>query len=117
LVTIHRYAASPTTIRRDFFFRIVIAASSADSPTRGPRPGSRIQSSRKANSTRDGLPQEGYCFTELGQAMAGDARDPAGVPFGANSGSAFANFDEGDGWSEIARHLPTILSLEVLESA
>jgi photosystem II stability/assembly factor-like uncharacterized protein len=66
---------------------------------------------------REGLPQAGCFFTVLRQAMAGDTRDPAGVYFGTNSGSVFASFDEGDRWEEIARHLPTILSVEVLERA
>ncbi|SFS15860.1 WD40/YVTN/BNR-like repeat-containing protein [Yoonia litorea] len=65
---------------------------------------------------RNGLPQEGCFFTVLRQAMAGDTRDPAGVYFGTNSGSVFASFDEGDSWDEIARHLPTILAVEVLEA-
>lgn len=64
---------------------------------------------------REGLPQEGCFFTVLRQAMAGDDRDPAGVYFGTNSGSVFASIDEGDSWQEIARHLPTILSVEVLD--
>lgn len=64
---------------------------------------------------RQGLPQEGCFFTVLRQAMAGDARDPAGVYFGTNSGSVFASFDEGECWHEIARHLPTILSVEVMD--
>jgi len=71
---------------------------------------------RNWSALREGLPQEGCFFTVLRQAMAGDARDPAGVYFGTNSGSVFASLDEGDSWSEIARHLPTILSVEVLES-
>lgn len=66
---------------------------------------------------REGLPQEACYFTVLRQAMAGDARDPAGVYFGTNSGSVFASADEGDSWQEIARHLPTILSVEVLDRA
>lgn len=44
----------------------------------------------------------------------GDARNPAGVYFGTNSGSVFGSLDEGDSWIEIARHLPTILSVEAL---
>jgi hypothetical protein len=47
--------------------------------------------------------------------MAGDERDPAGIYFGTNSGSVFASFDEAESWQEIARHLPTILAVEVLE--
>ena len=66
---------------------------------------------------RQGLPQEACFFTVLRQAMARDDRDPAGVYFGTNSGSVFASFDEGDNWQEIARHLPTILSVEVTETS
>lgn len=64
---------------------------------------------------RAGLPQDGCFFTVLRQAMAGDERDPPGLYFGTNSGSVFSSFDEGDTWQEIARHLPTILSVEVLD--
>lgn len=64
---------------------------------------------------RDGLPQTACFFTVLRQAMAGDRQDPAGVYFGTNSGSVFATADEGDTWQEIARHLPTILAVEVLD--
>jgi photosystem II stability/assembly factor-like uncharacterized protein len=64
---------------------------------------------------REGLPQKGCYFTVLRQAMAGDARDPAGLYFGTNSGSVFASRDEGESWDEIARHLPTILAVEVLD--
>jgi len=64
---------------------------------------------------RQGLPQRGCYFTVLRQAMAGDGRDPAGIYFGTNSGSVFASLDEGDTWQEIARHLPTILAVEVVD--
>ncbi len=66
---------------------------------------------------RDGLPQESCFFTVLRQAMGGDRQDPAGVYFGTNSGSVFGSFDEGDSWHEIARHLPTVLAVEVLDRA
>ncbi|MCL4187478.1 MAG: exo-alpha-sialidase [Rhodobacteraceae bacterium] len=62
---------------------------------------------------RAGLPQQGCYFTVLRQAMATDRASPAGVYFGTNSGSVFASRDEGDNWQEIARHLPTVLSVEV----
>lgn len=65
---------------------------------------------------RDGLPQRACYFTVLRQAMAGDSQTQAGLYFGTNSGSVFASTDEGDHWDEIARHLPTILALEVLEN-
>ena len=47
--------------------------------------------------------------------MARDERDPVGLYFGTNSGSVFASTDEGDRWQEVARHLPTILSIEALD--
>ncbi|MEM7643885.1 MAG: exo-alpha-sialidase [Pseudomonadota bacterium] len=72
---------------------------------------------RSWQDMRDGLPQRACFFTVLRQAMAGDTGDPAGIYFGTNSGSVFASIDEGDSWTEIARHLPTILSVEVLETA
>jgi photosystem II stability/assembly factor-like uncharacterized protein len=65
----------------------------------------------------DGLPTKNCFFTVLRQAMATDRAAPAGVYFGTNSGSIFATRDEGDHWDEIARHLPTVLSVEVLERA
>lgn len=64
---------------------------------------------------REGLPQTSCFFTVLRQAMAGDTHHPAGVYFGTNSGSVFASRDEGDTWTEIARHLPTVLAVEVFE--
>ncbi len=65
---------------------------------------------------REGLPQNACYFTVLRQAMAGDRRDPLGIYFGTNSGSVFASMDEGDSWQEIARHLPTVLSVEILDA-
>ncbi|WP_422072551.1 WD40/YVTN/BNR-like repeat-containing protein [Tranquillimonas rosea] len=86
-----------------------------------PDAAAAVWRSRDAGETwdacRTGLPQEACFFTVLRQGMAVDTRDPAGVYFGTNSGSVFASADEGDTWSEIARHLPTILSVEVFEPA
>ena len=62
---------------------------------------------------RDGLPLRDCYFTVLRQAMAVDRATPTGVYFGTNTGSLFASRDGGDHWDEIARHLPTILSVEV----
>lgn len=64
------------------------------------------------NAKRDGLPQGACFFTVLRQSMATDS--DAGIYFGTNTGSVFASFDEGERWSEIARHLPTILSVETV---
>ncbi len=66
---------------------------------------------------REGLPQANCYFTVLRQAMATDRSSPAGVYFGTNSGSVFATRDEGQIWQEIARHLPTVLSVEVSQAA
>ena len=63
---------------------------------------------------REGLPQSACFFTVLRQALATDQANPAGIYFGTNTGSVFASFDEGARWHEIARHLPTIQSVEVL---
>ncbi|WGW02236.1 WD40/YVTN/BNR-like repeat-containing protein [Tropicibacter oceani] len=65
---------------------------------------------------RDGLPQENCFFTVLRQAMAVDTAPRPGLYFGTNSGSVFASLDEGDSWSEIARHLPTVLCVETLHA-
>lgn len=62
---------------------------------------------------RDGLPQNSAFITVLRQAMATDRADPAGIYFGTTSGSVFASHDEGEHWTPIAAHLPTITSVEV----
>ena len=62
----------------------------------------------------DGLPVKDCFFTVLRQAMAVDRASPTGVYFGTNSGSVFASRDQGAHWDEIARHLPTVLSVETV---
>ena len=64
---------------------------------------------------REGLPERDCFFTVLRQAMAVDAANPTGVYFGTNTGSVFASSDEGETWTEIARHLPTVLSIKTME--
>jgi photosystem II stability/assembly factor-like uncharacterized protein len=63
---------------------------------------------------RDGLPQENAFFGVLRQAMAVDRLEPAGVYFGTGTGTLFASADEGDSWTTIAEHLPSISSVETL---
>lgn len=86
-----------------------------------PNAAAAVWRSRDGGATweamRAGLPQTSCFFTVLRQGMAGDRREPAGVYFGTNSGSVFASADEGQTWTEAARHLPTILSVEVLDRA
>lgn len=52
----------------------------------------------------------------LRQGLSGDRRDLTGVYLGINTGSVFAGCDEGDTWEDIARHLPTILAVEIFEA-
>ena len=61
---------------------------------------------------RAGLPQESCFFTVLRQGMAIDTE--ARLWFGTNSGSVFHSDDLGESWQEIARHLPTVLSVDLL---
>lgn len=61
---------------------------------------------------REGLPQEAAYFGVLRQAMATDRLEPAGVYFGTGSGTLYASADEGESWTAIADHLPTISSVE-----
>lgn len=64
---------------------------------------------------RDGLPQENCFFTVLRQSMSTDRMEPVGLAFGTNTGSVYFSADEGDHFAEIARHLPTVLGLEILQ--
>jgi photosystem II stability/assembly factor-like uncharacterized protein len=63
---------------------------------------------------REGLPQANAFFGVLRQAMATDQLEPAGVYFGTTSGTLYASADEGDSWTCIAQHLPSISSVETL---
>jgi photosystem II stability/assembly factor-like uncharacterized protein len=63
---------------------------------------------------RQGLPQANAFFGVLRQALATDQLEPAGVYFGTTSGALYASPDEGESWSCIAQHLPSISSVETL---
>ena len=63
---------------------------------------------------RRGLPQENAFFGVLRQALTTDRLDPAGVDFGTGSGTLYASVDEGDSWTCLAQHLPSISSVETL---
>jgi hypothetical protein len=59
----------------------------------------------------NGLP-DGAFVTVLRGAMSTDELDPGGVYFGTSSGAVYASPDLGGHWSEIARGLPRISSVE-----
>jgi photosystem II stability/assembly factor-like uncharacterized protein len=63
---------------------------------------------------REGLPQENAFFGVLRQAMATDTMEPSGVYFGTSGGALYASDNEGDAWTCIAEHLPTISSVETM---
>ena len=43
--------------------------------------------------------------------MCADDADPAGIYFGTRSGEVYASRDEGESWTQVAGHLPDILSV------
>lgn len=63
-----------------------------------------------------GLPTKQAYFTVKRQAMAADNCAPAGIYFGTTNGELWASNDEGSSWQCIARHLPEVYSLAVMES-
>ena len=66
------------------------------------------------HALREGLPQHNAFFGVLRQAMATDGLEPAGIYAGTNTGTLFASIDEGETWTDIAHHLPPILSVETM---
>lgn len=59
---------------------------------------------------RGGLPDQ-FWTAVMRDAMTTDAADPAGLYFGARDGSVFASLDDGEHWTQIAAHLPDVLSI------
>jgi photosystem II stability/assembly factor-like uncharacterized protein len=57
----------------------------------------------------NGLPQQDYYDIVLRDAMCTDNADPAGLYFGTRNGQLFASADEGESWTEVAAHLPSVL--------
>lgn len=60
-----------------------------------------------------GLPDAFYGVV-LRDAMTADDADPAGVYLGTRDGSVYASADEGETWSEIAKHLPDVLCVRAV---
>ncbi|MFC9975424.1 WD40/YVTN/BNR-like repeat-containing protein [Spirillospora sp. NPDC127200] len=61
-----------------------------------------------------GLPDEPCYATVLRDAFCTDAADPAGVYFGTRDGCVYASRDEGESWTEVARHLPDVLCVRAV---
>ena len=63
-------------------------------------------------ASSNGLPGSGFYASVLRDAFtADDVADSAGLYVGARDGSVYASADEGESWTEVARHLPDILCL------
>ena len=62
-----------------------------------------------------GMPESQAWWTVKRQAMTSDAHDPVGLYFGTTSGDLWMSRDEGERWSNIARHLPEIYAVETAE--
>jgi hypothetical protein len=60
-----------------------------------------------------GLPERDCYVNVLRDAMAVDRLDDCGVYFGTTGGQVYASPDAGDSWMPIAKHLPSVLSVEV----
>ena len=60
----------------------------------------------------NGLPQQQAWWTVKRQAMTADGFDVSGLYFGTTSGELWGSRDEGQRWTNIARHLPEIYAVE-----
>jgi len=65
----------------------------------------------------DGLPEAQAWWTVKRQAMTVDAQDNPALYVGTTSGELWIGRDEGARWQNIARHLPEIYAVEVVERA
>lgn len=63
-----------------------------------------------------GLPPKQAYLTVKRQAMCTDYHNPLGIYFGTTGGEVWASADEGETWNCIARHLPEVFSLSVMEN-
>jgi hypothetical protein len=58
-----------------------------------------------------GLPENFYASVLRDAFTADDIADPAGLYLGCRDGSVYVSADEGESWTEVARHLPDVLCL------
>lgn len=86
----------------------------ADGERVPPQGKARVWRSRDAGRTwavsTSGLP-DAFFAAVMRDAMTADNGDRTGLYLGARDGSVFASTDEGGTWSQIAAHLPDVLSV------
>src|SRR4051812_46113625 len=86
----------------------------ADGQRIPPRGRARVWRSDDAGETwtasSRGLP-DGFWAAVMRDAMTTDRAEQAGLYLGARDGSVFASLDDGDSWTQIAAHLPDVLSV------
>ena len=63
-------------------------------------------------SKRSGLPEKAW-FTVLRQAMCGFKQDKQALFFGTTSGEIWGSHEDGEGWYNVAEHLPKIYSIQI----
>jgi hypothetical protein len=96
----------PSTV---FVFPLV-----ADAQRIPPGGHARVWRSTDAGATwtpsHNGLPDRFYAAV-MRDAMSSDQADPMGLYFGARDGTVYVSVDEGENWTEIAAHLPDVLTV------
>jgi hypothetical protein len=59
-------------------------------------------------ATATGLPEDFYAVV-LRDAFTADTDDPVGLYLGGRDGTVYVSADEGESWSQVAKHLPDVL--------
>lgn len=76
----------------------------------------RVYRTRNAGASWEpltsGLPQQDAFETIVRDALAADARDPAGIYFGTRSGKVYGSADSGESWNRIADALPAVVCVK-----
>lgn len=89
----------------------------ADGERFAPNGEARVWRSGDAGQTwtpsSQGLP-DGFWAAVMRDAMTTDRAEQAGLYLGARDGSVFASLDDGDSWTQLAAHLPDVLSVRAV---
>lgn len=126
----HTWKSIADGLPSDFGFPIVasprtpglawVVPITADSDHVPPSGKLRVHRTRDAGTTwtecSEGLP-DGCWTSVLRDAACADGADPTGVYVGTRDGCVYASADEGDSFTEIARHLPDVLVVRAVELA